>query len=70
MSKMHFDGIIAPYRPYIEADSQAGRADAQNLIVSHEMLTMCPVDPELADNFLKSFGTWLGGWEARLGGSS
>ncbi len=70
MATIDYSGIIAPYRGHIEADANAGRADAQHLIVSHETLTMCPVDDELGQNFMASFGVWLHGWEARLEGSS
>lgn len=70
MAKINYSGIIAPYHGHIEADSRAGRADARHLMVSHEMLTMCPVDDELAQNFMASFGAWLKGWESRLDGAS
>lgn len=70
MTKTDFPAIIARYAPYIEADSECGRADAQHVLVSHEMLTMCPVDTELQDNLMESFGAWLKGWEARLDAST
>lgn len=70
MTMSNIPAIIAPYRRYLEADSECGRTDAQHVLVSHEMLTMCPVDTELQANLMESFGAWLKGWEARLGGSS
>ncbi len=69
MTMSNLSAIIARYAPYIEADSECGRADAQHVLVSHEMLTMCPVDTELQANLMESFGAWLKGWESRLGGS-
>ncbi len=70
MTKSDFPAIIAPYRQYIEAAAVLGSTDAQHVLVSHEMLTMCPVDTELQANLMESFGKWLQGWESRLGGSS
>jgi hypothetical protein len=70
MTTSNLPAIIAPYRRYLEADSECGRTDAQHVLVSHEMLTLCPVDLELQQNFTASFGKWLQGWEGRLGGSS
>lgn len=70
MTKTDFPAIIAPYRRYLEADSECGHTDAQHVLVSHEMLTMCPVDTELQANLMESFGAWLKGWEARLDAST
>lgn len=66
MTKTDFPAIIARYAPYIEAEAVLGSTDAQHVLVSHEMLTMCPVDTELQANLMESFGAWLKGWEARL----
>lgn len=70
MTMSNISAIIAPYRRYLEADSECGRTDAQHVLVSHEMLTMCPVDTELQANLMESFGAWLKGWEARLDAST
>lgn len=70
MTKSNTSAIITPYWRYIQADSEAGRADAQHLIVSQETLLLDPADKELQQNFAYSFGVWLKGFEDRLGGSS
>lgn len=68
MAKIDFDGLYRPYAGYVQQDSEAGHAEARDLIVAREMISMCPVDSELADNFMLVFGRWLRGWEARLNG--
>ncbi len=61
-----YAGLYNPYAEHIQRDSEAGRKEAQDLIVAREMLEMCPVDCEIEAAFMESFGRLLQGWEARL----
>jgi hypothetical protein len=58
--------MYTPYSQHVEADAEAGRGDALDLMVTREMLIMMPVDVELEATFMETFGRWLRGWEARL----
>ena len=66
MATVNYEGMYTPYSQHIEADAEAGRSDALDLMVTREMLIMMPVDAELETVFMENFGRWLRGWEARL----
>jgi hypothetical protein len=66
VTRCNVPALIAPYNRYLEEDSDAGRVDAQQVIILREMCELDAEDDALARDCIRHFQEWLSGWEARL----